>query len=438
MYTRVEIQDYIDNKRMRDVAIKGLKARYNQEAGSYSEPRDPKTSNGIPVYARVSEGTSNVNHRLHVPFDRMITTQKSSYFASNVKCDTLEVGEPIASIYEDLFEDNSLKNTFLNCAEKATDMGTSYLLLYATESDKIGVTVCDPEHTLVIYDDLTGEPRLGIRYFEALVEVYDGIDKEVFERTQDGSLLSIRKEPHLFGTISNPSLPIVELANNDGRLGNVELTLSLQDAFDIALSDLSSEIAQMRLAYLVLKGLGGDDDIIKQQLKKAGVILLDSGEGSAEFVNKDMKVEGIKLLLEQTRELIFEGASSYDPDAFTSGSSPTAYQVNQRLHPLEQDAEKTIGEWEKGLHYFDVAIKNFLTVFHKVADYDTNDLKWVFTRNTPKNALGILKEAKESGAVIANDIILRLSGLTIDLEENKVLLKTQGDMYGNRTGETGA
>lgn len=67
--------------------------------------------------------------------------------------------------------------------------------------------------------------------------------------------------------------PLFGLANNKELKGDAEKVLSLIDAYDRTLSDASNEIEQYRLAYLILKGLGADEDTL-QQLKKTGILEL--------------------------------------------------------------------------------------------------------------------------------------------------------------------
>lgn len=57
-------------------------------------------------------------------------------------------------------------------------------------------------------------------------------------------------------------------AYKDYVKGDAEKGLSLIDAYDRTLSDVSNEIEQCGLAYLILKGLGADEDTHSSNLKR--------------------------------------------------------------------------------------------------------------------------------------------------------------------------
>ena len=420
--TNEKIQKWIEEDKRRDMQQRGLYERFVLKPASSFDWADPRMANGVPILARKARSTASVNHRLHTPFDRQIANQKASYFASNITTTFGEtIPQSVIDMYEEIESTYNLGGILLEAAESCADRGNSYILCF-NNNGRVGVTSSLEWHSKVLYDPLTGIPTLGIRYYQDSVEVYDGTMMYRYSRNERGEVFFIDSEPHGFGTTERPGIPLIELPNNFDRLGNVEMTLSLQDAYDVSLSDLSSEVAQMRLAYLLLKGLGQDKGKIKDNIKEAGILLVDAGDGDAKFVTKDLKVEGVKLLLDTTRGQIFEGASSYDPNAFLEGSSPTAYQVAQRLHPLEQDVQRTIGEWVRGLNYYDYILQTFFSLFSPVGDYNIKDINRVFSRNIPKNILGSLKEVRDAGGIIANDIILEQSGLQIDLERNRKLI----------------
>jgi hypothetical protein len=217
------------------------------------------------------------------------------------------------------------------------------------------------------------------------------------------------------------------------------MSVSLMDAHDLIMSDLTSEISQMRLSYLLTKGLGNDETRLKEQLIEGGVIVADS-DGDAEFISREIKTEAVKLAIDKLRQLIFEGAASYDPSAFVEGGTPpTAYQVSERLQPLEMDCEVTIAEWAKGYRLLDYALQTYLIMFHGVEEYPLWEIERIFRRVAPRNTLQALTDAKNAGMALSNQTMIELSGLQIDgaVEEERLAAQKEAGLIDVSNGAVG-
>jgi SPP1 family phage portal protein len=410
----------------RDAIAYGMWQRYNLEPATKYEWGDPRKADGVPILARRVIGHGTINQRLHEAFDRLIVSNKVSYYASDIQVTFIDgIPQETKDFYRELYERASFKSFQLSMAKRCTDQGVSYFLCWIDERNEFQVAASKPQNTYVMRDPLTGQPIYGFRYDLEHCEVYDGMEVTRYKK-DNGNWIAQGTELHGLGTITRPMVPIVELRNNPETIGNPEMSISLQDAWDTSMSDLSSEIAQMRLAYLLAKGLGADADTIKKQLETAGVIVIDSDNGDATFITKDLKVDGIRLLQETLRKAIFESSASYDPSAFVAGGTPpTAYQVSERLQPLEADVEITVSEWRQGFRQFDYLIQTYLMMFQGVPDYDLADIDRIFRRLAPRNTMTALVEAKAAGMPISNETMWELSGLQIDPEKELERLENE-------------
>jgi SPP1 family phage portal protein len=394
--------------------------RYNLHPAGRYEWADPRKADGVPILARRVIGQSTVNQRLHEAFDRLIVSNKVSYFASDIQVTFKEgIPEQVKEFYKNLYERAGFKSFQLSQAKYCVDQGVSYFLCWIDSKKQFQIAPSMATNTYLMRDPLTREPLYGFRYDAENCEVYDGMEVTRYKR-KDSMWISAGTELHGLGTKSRPMVPIVELRNNPEGIGNPEMSVSLMDSWDTCMSDLGSEIGQMRLAYLLAKGLGADADTIKEQLQTAGVIVIDSDNGDASFINKDLKVEGIRLLQETLRKAIFESSASYDPSAFVAGGTPpTAYQVSERLQPLEADVAITVNEWRMGFRQFDYLIQTYLMMFDGVDEYDIADIDRIFRRLAPRNTMGALVEARNAGMQISQETMRELSGLQIDPEKEK-------------------
>jgi len=422
------IEQMFDESSQRANIAYGMNQRYKLKPASRFMFRDARNADGVPIMAKRSITPNTINNLLHTPFDRIIVNSKVAYYASSINLTFDErIPQVVQDFYRSLDERASFKSFQLTMAKNCVDQGSSYFLCWIDEYKEFHVAPSPTISTYVMYNTLSQLPEYGFRYSSEICEVYDGIEMTIWSH-QNGAWIPGETISHGMGTVSRPMVPIVELRNNPEKLSNPEMTLSLQDAYDISLSDLSSEIGQMRMAYLLTKGLGYDADAIKAQLSEAGVIVADA-DGDASFISKDLKPDAVRLLQDTLRKLIFEGAASYDPSAYVEGGTPpTAYQVSERLQPLEMDCEITIAEWKMGLRIFDYLIQTHLMMFGGAGEYDINGIDRIFRRVAPRNTLQALSDAKNAGMVLSNQTMIELSGLQIDPAEEMARVESENQL----------
>jgi len=414
-----QIKDMLDRKNRRDIISFGMWNRYMLEPASSSTWTDPREADGVPILARRSVTPGSINERLHVPYDREIVSNKVAYFASNIQLVfDPELPEDVEMFYARFREEQGAQAKTMATAKYSVDQGTSFLHCWVTMDGEFRVRPMPAFSAAVDYDPATGDPLYGYRYFigsdeASFVEVYDGLEVTTFKR-KSGIWTPTSTSPHGLGTVSNPAIPIIEFPNNPERIGNPEMVISLCDAYDTSMSDLSSEIAQLRLSYLMIHGAGSDASTIKEQLQHAGIIVIDDASGDAKFIDRNMNVAAVQQLQDELRKLIFEGAASYNPSVLSEGQPPTAFEVNMRFEALEQDTQITVAEWERSYREFDYVVKNYMIVFEGISEYDIEGIDRIFRRTAPRNILQALVEARNAGIVLSNQTLVELSGLPVD------------------------
>ena len=416
------IKEVLDATSKRDAIAYGMSQRARLEAAGKFKWTDPREADGVPILSRREISGTDLNQRIHIPFDRMISTNKAGYFASDITITYgQDVPDPVKVFYKSLYERSRWRGMTLSLAEACVTQGAGYVLCSIEDGD-FWVSQSPAVSTKVIYDKRTHKPIYGLRYDRDTVEVYDGMEMTTFS-LKDGTWTPGETALHGMGTASRPMVPIIEYRNSPDRIGNPERVITLCDAYDVSLSDLSNELAALRLSYLLLKGLGDRADKVKAQLKDAGVIIIDSENGDARFVTKNLNPEAVRLLQDNLRSLIFEGASSYDPTSFAEGSSPTAYEVSQRLAALEMDTNITVGQWDEGFRQLDYLIQTYLMTFMGISVYPIWEIDRIYRRTAPKNDISALVEARNAGLNLSNETKIELSGLQIDPEAEAIRIQ---------------
>ena len=336
-------------------------------------------------------------------------------------------------------------------AQHDTGLGTTYLLLFvpaeeAEVEDRETIPRClvsPPWETILIKDGATGETEFALRYFERdiidfttitpstkagtlltpgaerkpvsdhpspqretrrrarmIVEWYDRRTVTFFIEQDDGDqntrgTLAINAEefprtsefaagvrPHFFDGV-----PVVEFPNNTLRQGDGEIPINLIDAYDIAESDLSSEITQMRLAYLLVKGSGKTIDTqFLKELEQTGIFAVDEN-GDVSFLEKNLNEEAVLSLLALLKRNIFLFGNSVDftDEQFKANLPIVAFML--ALKPLEESAQMTEDLWKGALRELWRLLLTWFKDFggRDIEQIDETLLDFQFTRNVPAN-----------------------------------------------------
>jgi SPP1 family phage portal protein len=444
------IGDIIElNERTRNIRY-GLYKRSEQEPATSYDWTDPKEADGVPIFARLKASETDPNNKLHTPFDRAIMNNKASYLAGKPMEFTVKLdNESQKTMQEQLLDQLAKNNNFamLNTGlvESATRCGAGYALLYKpVGSNDVKIRQVNDWECIVIHDEATGEPAYAMRYYpevelqtastgEAIqttqwyVEWYDGVNMTVYKGT--GSTYSMVEEPtpHLLGTIDKPFIPLVEFRNNRERVGDVSRVIPLMDAYDTADSNLSSDIDKFANAFLHVTGAGFDlDDEGIEQMKRTFIIATDDN-GKAEYITRQIDIDGIEKFKDGLERRIYKYASSYDPDSLGSDGAKTAYEIAQKLKPLEDASKNTELQFKEAWFYVLEGVNNYYSkASREVIDLENLDIN--FQRNIPRNVMQDLKDLLAAGGVLSQENIIKLSPFEVDVLANLEQLEKEHEM----------
>lgn len=434
----------------------GLYRRQQLEPASTFEWENPRIADGVPIYARQKTSDADVNLRIHKPFDKLIITNKASYMGSEITTEIPE-NDALMAIYDEFETINTMQTVSERLVRDACGFGSGYALLW-NDGQNARVKKAHPWECLVVYDENTEKAVYGFRYWPVVeiingneerskirLDFYDGLNVYHFITTGDNitayrSLVSVEGKflpyeidgetwrPHSFGTVENEGIPLIEFPNSEGRLGDVELSIDMQDAYDVGVSDISSELSQMAHAFLVQEPAASSgvieyndvDDDFKEQVKKTGVLL-----GNWKFLTKDINAQAENENLARLKHDIFQASMSYDPDELSgsSGQAMTAFQIERKLTGLEQSSKDTETEFNAAFYRMDERLSVYFREFKNSGDYDLSEIDRSFPRNIPQNELQNLKDAVASGIRISQRNKLALAFPTIDYDQNKEQLE---------------
>lgn len=299
-----------------------------------------------PILSRTKKVRSDINNRIVINNAYSIVRNATGYF----------LGEPIqytAKKQEDS-ENVMLLNTYMDSENKSCEdmsignsasiCGVGYRLVAAdnpSEEDEapFEIPTLEPQNTFVIYSTRAGhEPLLGVTYSPLLNDdgfiagtsftVYDETFQYVYAvkggyatRIQPKDLISVK--PHLLGGV-----PIVEYPNNEWRIGDFEIVMTILNAINTLHSDRENAVEQLVNAILVFKGLHlktakeNNDGISDMDKLKETMTLefstTDGKDSDVKYVSSNLDQNEAETLAQTLIDYVY--AISGIPDRKTSAS----------------------------------------------------------------------------------------------------------------------
>lgn len=258
--------------------------------------------------------------------------------------------------------------------------GLSARLAYIDKEGFERVKNIDPWEAIFIGDDLH-EPDYSLRYYkqddDVFAEFYDDLYIHYFESTNGSDFNLKERKPHMF-----EYNPLFGVANNAELKGDAEKVLSLIDAYDRTISDASNEIEQYRLAYLILKGLGADEDTLKN-LKKSGVFELFDKDDDVKYLTKDINDQMIENHLDRLEDNILRFAKSvnFTDESFAGQASGVA--MKYKIMALENKCITMERKFTSALRYQFKVLFSAWSKRKGVSQEDYLNVWFGFKRNLP-------------------------------------------------------
>nr|MDH3092727.1 phage portal protein [Bacillus velezensis] len=428
------IADIIEAHKSDHDRMKNLYDRYKAEV------------QGVPILTReaieyedfetghVKRIDHKVNNKLNNSFDSDIVDTKVGYL----------FGHPITYEFDDKRETGTTSsgkqmiddfNTLNNIADEdsewgkmATICGYGARLAYIDRNGNERVKNIEPWEAVFLSDGNIHEPEYALRYYETYngqkkAEFYDSKTIYYFS-TKDSSAFTLDdKTPHMFD-----GRPLFGLANNKELKGDAEKVLSLIDAYDRTLSDASNEIEQYRLAYLILKGLGADEDTL-QQLKKTGVLELYDEKDDVSYLTKDINDAIIENHLNRLEDNILRFAKSVNFSDESFGGNVTGVAMKFKLMALENKCITMERKMTVALRYQYKLIFSAWATKNKAKAEDYLKVWFGFKRNLPANVLEEAQTTAQLKGMVSEETRLSLLSFVDDVQYELKKMEEEEEEY---------
>ncbi|MGG2111923.1 phage portal protein [Lysinibacillus pakistanensis] len=393
--------------------------------------------------AYVQRVDDKVNNTLNNAFDADIVDTKVGYmFGNPISYVVDKQAQSLTKLSEaiELFNlRNSVDDLDSESGKKTAICGYSARLLYIDTDGNERAMVIDPWETIILSPTDVSEPKYALRYFKSAeldaqgdkVEIeqlafYDATTEKLYTRTDKDSPFILKDErKHLFDYC-----PLFGIPNNEELQGDADKVYKLIDAYDRTFSDASNEIEQWRLAYLVLKGMGMDEEDA-QKVSRTGIFELMGEDDEISYLTKEVNDQMIENHLDRLEENIMRLAKSvnFSDESFAGNVSGVAMKF--KLMALENKCKTMERKFTTALRY---QFKVLCSAWAKKGICSKDDyfkLWFEYKRNIP---IDLLSEAQASQALQGQvSERTRLSKMTIVDDVDYEIEEMQKDamLFGN-------
>lgn len=408
---------------------------------------------GVPILTRkpvdyedfetdlVKRIDNKVNNTLNNSFDAEIVDTKIGYmFGHPISYEIdkeRQTNESFLNEIKDFGIINNIDDKDAEFGKKAAICGYSARLAYVDKKANVRIMNINPWEAVFLGDSDYTEPEYALRYFHTddytvQAEFYDAEKYYTFESKNGGTFEPRGESIHTFDYC-----PMFGLPNNEELISDSEKVLNLIDAYDRTLSDANNEIEQYRLAYLIFKGMGVDDETISQ-LNRSGIFELFGEKDEVSYLTKNINDTMIENHLDRLEENIMRFAKSvnFSDDAFGGNISGVAMRF--KLLALENKCITMERKMTAALRYqFKVICSAWAKKNVCVAD-DYISVWFGFKRNIPVNLLDEAQTTAQLKGLVSDKTRLSLLTFVDDADyEIEEMGKEGGDVYeGNSVFET--
>lgn len=321
--------------------------------------------------------------------------------------------------------------------------GTSFLAAQQADNDKVfRIVVPTPMNTFVIYSSYTGEPLLAVQELKDKehCNYYLCFSENMEFKIQNGQLVYARL--HAFGGV-----PIVEVPNNQDRLSDIEIVISLLDAINDMQSNRVDGVEQFVQSWIKFVNCEIDEaEFAKMKMTGALVVKSNNGENKADVdvMSQELNQSETQVLKDDLWDSSLSILAIPSKQGNTGGDTQGAVELRNGWDFSKQRArlkDAYVVEAEKRLAEI---ILNILRVAGKGLDISPDDFD-VNIPHSPQDNLIVkcqaLQYLLQSG--IHPLIAIKVCGLWSDAEKVylmslpylKVLYKTIDEMTEEKISE---
>ncbi|WP_217988450.1 phage portal protein [Paucisalibacillus globulus] len=310
-----------------------------------------------------------------------------------------------------------------NIGEDALNGGISYLHPYYNESRELAFKHFKGYEILVFWKDAD---KTEIEAFVHMYHVneYEG-DKEVAKEYADlyskdgvtsyvwhnGSLIeNVEKEPSTYLTLTDEDgqekgmnwerIPLIPFRFNSKEKPLIKRVKSLQDGINTMLSDFQNNMEEdSRSTILVLHNYDGQDlGEFRRNLSVYGAVKVrsaDGAKGGVDTLEIEVNKDNYESIIKLFKKALVENGRGYDAKDERMSNNPNQMNIQSMYSDIELDANGIETEFQASFEELLWFINVHLSNTGK-ADFESEEVKFIFNRDTLVNEAEVIKSLSES------------------------------------------
>ena len=301
-----------------------------------------------PIYYRNKEIRPEINNMVHINLSMPLVEMKTSEMT----------GEPIQYVLRGTDESKSKEvaqlNTILeNESKQAVDIeicrwrsicGTAYRYVgndngegHLFDDSTFYLEACDPRNTFVVYYN-NKKPAYSVQ-----ISVNEKGNTEYWIFTDSEWFCSDGKSILSHGLNGNATIPVIEYPNNERRLSDIEITISINDLIDTLASNRVDGIEQFVASFIKFVNCE-IDEVLFRKMRKEGALVVKSNNGSENKADVDLLTQELNQTEAQSvmddmfsKFLIIQGLANRQGN--TGGDTQGAVELRNGHYDAEKRAE---------------------------------------------------------------------------------------------------
>lgn len=329
---------------------------------------------------------------------------------------------------QDILDYNDVRTEDNELLRQALIFGVSYEINYLDEEGKQRFKLLDPREVIPVYsNDLNSDLLYVIRYYEAdlvnnndakkyIIEVYSQGSTAIYESFAGFSTFSLLEERENYYN----QVPITVFALNTDQESIFDKVMTLQDAYNNLLSGEVDDFESWSDAYLVLKGVAADAEVL-DDCKRKRAFMIDS-DCDISYLTKSVSDTQIENMLKNVNDTIHKIANSpdFNDDKFMSQSG---IAMRYKLTGFENVASNIVANMTKALQK---RLELIDSILHTLGDDSSwREVEIVFTRNLPVNTLEIAQMVNQLRGLVSDATLLTQIPFVGDIQKELELLNEQ-------------
>lgn len=388
--------------------------------------------------------TTKENHQVPHNWHKLLVDQKVAYL----------VGKPVVfqgenKEYEDklnLILGEEWDDTLAELTKNSSNKGTEWLHVYINSEGKFKFIIIPAEEVIPIYDTSLQENLEGIlRYYTVQINGKDRIRVEWWTRETVAFYIQNDSGDYELDDTEDPNpaphyyindigwgwgkVPYIEFPNNQERQSDLKFYKALIDEYDLNISDLANNLAEIQEIITILKGYEGTDLAeFKENLRYYKTIKVSGDPGSGvDKLEFNIPVEAKKEMLNRLEENIFLFGQGVNMKTDRFGNSPSGVALKFLYSLLDLKASIMERKFRKSIK----RLLWFATFYINLVDkkkYDNTTVQVTFRKTMITNDLEDTEIASKSKGVISDETIVANHPWVEDVSDEIERLKKQNEL----------